>query len=113
MKLSAQKEKEGHTNTPPTQGSKISTSSLPLPDREPADTDTDPSLLEHSEALKFMREQFSQMQVELVQLREQLDQQQPNSPSFQNVLTIFRREQEDILNTQLREFQQDRASQNR
>ena len=51
------------------------------------------------------------MEIELVQLREQLDQQQPNS--FQDTLTIFRREQEDILNTRLREFQQDRSSHSR
>ena len=60
-----------------------------------------------------MRKQFSQMEVELVQLREQLDQQQPNSPSFQDTLTIFRGEQEDIRNPRLREFQRDRASHSR
>ena len=59
-----------------------------------------------------MRKQFSRIEIELVQLREQLDQQQPNSLSSQNTLTIFRREQEDIVNgSQLGwEFQQDRAS---
>ena len=110
MKLRAQNEKERLKNTPPTHGSKTSTS-FPTSDREPADADTDPPLLEHPEALNIMREQFSQMEIELVQLREQLDQQQPNS--FQDTLTIFRREQEDILNARLREFQQDRASHNR
>ncbi|CAL8332028.1 unnamed protein product [Merluccius merluccius] len=65
------------------------------------DADTDPPLLEQSQTLNIMREQSSQMEIELVQLREQLDQQQPNSPSFQNTLTIFRREWEDILNTRL------------
>ena len=108
MKLRAQKEKEGLINTPPTHGSKTSTSSLPTPDREPADADTDPPLLGHPEALNIMREQFSQMEMELVQLSEL-----SNSPSFQNTLTIFRREQEDVLNTWLRVFQQDRASHSR
>ena len=80
MKLRAQKEKEHLTNTLPTHGSKTSTStSFPL-----SDSDTNPPLLEHSEALNIMREQFSQMEIELVQLREQLDQQQSNSPSFKN-----------------------------
>ena len=41
MKLRAQKEKERLTNTPPTHGSKTSTS-FPMSDREPADADTEP-----------------------------------------------------------------------
>ena len=53
------------------------------------------------------------METELVQLREQLDQQQPNSPFFQNTLTIFRREQEDIGNTWLRDIRQDGTSHSR
>ena len=52
MKLGAQKEKEGLTvlhqpmvEKPPPP--------LSTPDREPADTDTDPQLLDHSEALNL------------------------------------------------------------
>ena len=72
MKLRAQKGEKDLTNTPPTHERKTSTSSLPTLDREPADAATNPPLLEHSEALNIVREQFSQMETELLQLREQL-----------------------------------------
>jgi len=108
MRLRAEKEKEVLTSIAPTLGAKPSCS-VPAPDRQPK-ADTDPPLLQHSEDLDIMREHFYQMEIELVQIREQLDQQQSTTPT---VSDFQAKKEQDRVNSQLRVFQQELDRQRR